>query len=48
MLLVLLSLAGRQEISLSKKNQALANYLLIAGEKPHLGEPERGVVGRVR
>lgn len=47
-MLAVLSLAGRQEISLSKKQQPPVNYLLIAGEKPHLGEPERGVLGRVK
>lgn len=35
-------------MSLSEKEQPPVNYLLLAGHKPHLEEPERGIVGRVR
>lgn len=35
-------------MSHSEKEQPPVNYLLLAGEKPHLEELERGVWGRVR
>jgi len=31
-----------------EKAQPPVYYLLLAGEKPHLAEPERGILGRVR